>query len=81
MYYYLITISGTHLLQRGKYISDADRQSDLDLAIIDPSVDHIILLDPHHSEVLHAWIPSYSYCKERKDAWDQEVADLAAKGE
>lgn len=52
----------------GPFESDAQREHELDMCLIDPGTEYTILIDPDGAEGKpHAWKPSYAYRKERLD--------------
>lgn len=63
--YWLIQIINGEPLLRGPYTTDAEREDELDMCLIDPGTEYIILIDP--GEPPHAWFPSHSYKQERLD--------------
>jgi hypothetical protein len=64
--FYLIQNLNTHITLRGPYATDKERESELEMCLIDPGTGYIILLDIQNGR-LHAWLPSYQYKQELID--------------
>ena len=63
--YWLLQIIYGDPVLRGPYASDAVREHELDMCLIDPGTEHIVLIDPGNPP--HAWKPSHQYKQERLD--------------
>lgn len=70
--YWLLQIIHGEPKLRGPYESDAQREDELDMCLIDPGTEYTILIDPKGADDQpHAWKPSYQYKKERLDRLEQ----------
>lgn len=68
--YWLLQIICGEPIMRGPYASDAERENEYDMCLIDPGTEYIILIDPDRDgdpNKPHAWKPSQEYRQERLD--------------
>ena len=61
--FWLLQIIHGEPVLRGPYPDDAAREHELDMCLIDPGNEYIILIDPNDPP--HAWKPSWAYTQER----------------
>lgn len=66
--YWLLQIIYDEPVLRGPFETDAKRENELDMCLLDPGTQHIVLIDP--GDPPHAWKPSYQYRRERMDRID-----------
>lgn len=65
--YWLLQIICGEPVLRGPYATDAEREHEYDMCLIDPGTEYIILIDPPRDGEAgpHAWKPSEDYKRER----------------
>lgn len=72
--YWLLQVNCGQPVLRGPYATDAERENEFDMCLIDPGTEYIIFIDPGtvpNPTQPHAWRPSKEYERERLDRLDQ----------
>lgn len=72
--YWLLQILCGQPILHGPYETDKDRESELQMCLIDPGCEYVVLIDPDGAGgpgKPHAWMPSWAY---KKDLLDEPPA-------
>lgn len=63
--YWLLQINAGQVMFRGPYATDAEREHEFDMCLIDPGTEYVVFIDPTPAPG-YAWKPSKEYTRERQ---------------